>query len=757
MEKRSETNLFQSMANSAPVLIWVSDSCGACTWFNKGWLEWTGRTLQQEIGQGWTKGIHPEDLDRCLTNYKKKFDLKRGFYMEYRLRDHSGTYRWISHKGMPHFDSEGEFVGYTAASLDIHEQKTSRDALAASEIRLENMIRTSPSFMCLLAGPDYIFLQANDQYLQLIGRKDIIGKRLIEVIPEIANQGFIGILDKITKTRKTYISKEVKCLVRMIPGGPIEKRFIDFVCLPDISTDGERRMVVHGVDVTDKVLSGSAIQNERENFRNLFRQTPEMVCILSGPHHIFKFVNESHIKALGFDATGMTVRESQPESVEVHCILDNVYRTGKTAELHEIPVTLGHMIRYFNLTYAARHDSEKNISGVMILGTEVTEQVLNRLELKRAKEFAQNANEAKTRFLANMSHEIRTPLSAILGFGELLRGYIQNHPQALDYIHRISRNASQLSRLIDELLDLSKIEAEKLEVEHETIDLDSLLDDVLSTLKLRAQEKSIHLRLNWVTPKPSKVVVDPLRLSQILSNVIGNAIKFTLKGSIFVELGFKDNQLKIRVIDTGIGIPIAEQLRIFLPFVQADTSVTRKYGGSGLGLALSKKLAQLLGGDLILEKSTPETGTTFKIYINIANVISETKKSIQKPIIISDQPLLGKKVLIVDDAPDNRVIANIFLQNAGAFCEEAENGQEGIDRALKDNFDIVLMDIQMPVLDGYQAMAKLTKLSYKKPVIALTAHALNDEKVRCMKAGFTDYVTKPINRAHLIHSILRAL
>jgi signal transduction histidine kinase len=453
----------------------------------------------------------------------------------------------------------------------------------------------------------------------------------------------------------------------------------------------------------------------------------------------------------------MSVREAQPESVEVHCILDNVYRTGKTAELHEIPVTLGDKLRYFNLTYAARFDAEKNISGVMILGTEVTEQVLNRLELQRAKELAQNANESKTRFLANISHEIRTPLSAILGFGELLRNYIQNHPQGLDYINRISRNASQLSRLIDELLDLSKIEVEKLEVEHEKINLDTLLEDVLSTLKLRAQEKSIDLSLKWVSAKPTNVVADPLRVSQILSNVIGNAVKFTLRGSIRVELSASNGQLTARIIDTGIGMTAEEQSRIFSPFVQADTSVTRKYGGSGLGLALSRKLAQLLGGDLTLEKSIPESGTTFKIEINIANTVSETKKSAQKSIVVSDQPLFGKKVLIVDDAPDNRVIANIFLQNAGAECEEAEDGQEGIDRAMAENFDIILMDIQMPVLDGYQAMEKLTQLSYKKPVIALTAHALNDEKQRCLNAGFTDYVTKPINRTHLIQSILQAL
>lgn len=493
---------------------------------------------------------------------------------------------------------------------------------------------------------------------------------------------------------------------------------------------------------------------ERANFRELFRQTPDMVCILSGPKHLFEFVNEAHIKVLGFDATGMTVREAQPESVEVHGILDEVYRTGKTAELIEIPVTVTNRLRYFNLTYAARRNVHGDINGVMILGTEITDHVLSRQNLMKAIDASTAANEAKSRFVANISHEIRTPLSAIVGFTNLIQPFLENCPEGKAYLDRIAHNADQLSLLINEFLDLSKIEAEKLEIEQVNVDIDKITNDILSTMQLRAREKSIDLRLAWMSEKPERIVTDPLRFSQILNNIIGNAIKFTDRGGVFVQLEAHDKTLCVRVTDSGIGLSPEQQQRIFEPFVQADSSVSRKYGGTGLGLSLSKKLAQLLGGDLVLEKSLAGKGTTFRIDIRIDNPAAVAEVSINKEPSIDSQTLSGLKILVVDDSPDNRTIANIYLQSAGAICKEAANGEEAIEMAMTEAFDIVLMDIQMPVLDGYQAIYQLNQNRFQKPVVALTAHAFKAEKERCHKAGFADYVTKPIDREQLIRTII---
>ena len=623
----NEKNRFANIAENAPVLIWICDTDQLCTWFNKFWLHWTGRSLEQELGNGWIQGVHPDDLQRYLKTYSQSFAARKDFYIEYRLRNASGIYRWIIDHGIPHFNDEKVFDGYTGACIEIHDQKM-------------------------------------------------------------------------------------------------------------------------------------AAENELKNLKNLFKEIPDIMCTLSGPNHVFVYVNEAHIKVLQFDATGKSFREAQPESVEIPNVLDTVYRTGKTAKLFEIPVTLAGRVRYFNSTYAARRDSNDQIDGIMSICTEVTEVIRNRKELEQAKDVAEQnrlaaeaATESKNRFLANISHELRTPISAVVGFSDLLRGQLNNNPFALDYIDRISRNAGQLGRLIDELLDISKIEAEKLEIECEPVNLDALLEDIFSTLRLRAQEKNIEIKLNWLTEKPTIVNTDPLRFSQILTNIVGNAIKFTPQGTVQAEFFYLQERLKIRIIDSGIGLTIDQQARIFEPFVQADSSVNRKYGGTGLGLALSKNLARLLGGDLVLEQSIIGQGTIFAITIALKKDSVRTKVIPQQNIELSSKPLEGKKILIIDDSPDNRMIANMFLKIAGAQCEEATNGQEGIELTHQKDFDVVLMDIQMPVLDGYEAMDRLKKQNFKKPVLALTAHAFKEEKQRCINAGFSGYLTKPINREQLIRSV----
>lgn len=645
--------------------------------------------------------------------------------------------------------------------------------LLDSERRLQMMIQTSPSFMCTMDAKTLVFEEANDRYLQLIGNKEIVGKSILEVLPEVVDQGFVKLLYEVARSGVPYIGKETPVQLQRIPGAPLETRYLDFVYQPADFRDGRpQRLFVHGNDVTEKVLArqnveraAAAIANERENFRNLFKQTPEMVCILTGPDHLFEFVNEAHVRALGFDATNMTVRHAQPESVEVHGILDNVYRTGKTADLFEIPVTLGDRLRYFNLTYAARRNENGEINGVMILGQEVTHEVLARTELKtardeaeRAKHAAEAANESKTRFLANMSHEIRTPLAAILGYSELLKGRTsRDDEEAASQLDRIARNASQLGRLIDELLDLSKIEAERFDIELSDFELSTALDDALASVSLVARQKGLIFEQKMVGDVPRFIRTDQTRFRQILTNIIGNAVKFTERGRIDVEfrctrgggsVGAK-TFLEARVKDTGIGLSSEQQARLFEPFMQADPSVTRKYGGTGLGLSLSRRLARLLGGDLTLESSSLDGGSTFCLKIEIGlPTVREIAPAARTPARLD-----GRRVLLVDDSPDNQTIIRLFLTNVGASIELANNGEEAVEKLKRTTYDVVLMDIQMPVMDGYQALKLARTNGYRGPILALTAHAMKEERDRCLAAGFTDYMSKPINRTALVQRI----
>lgn len=520
------------------------------------------------------------------------------------------------------------------------------------------------------------------------------------------------------------------------------------------------------------------MENQRENFRNLFRQTPEMVCVLGGPEHVFEFVNPAHVRVLGFDATGQKVREAQPESVEVHGILDEVYRTGTTAFLHEIPVTVGPRLRYFNLTYAARRAVDGRVNGVMILGSEITEQIDAREAMKRAKEAADEANQAKSTFMAHLSHELRTPLGVIAGFCELLNEGGLSPEEHSDYLEKIAKNARGLARMVDEILDLSKVEAGKLEIELGEFALKPLMVEVLDLFTELARDKAIGLELSIDEGCPETLYSDAARVRQILINLVGNAIKFTSEGrvSISVSLGHKSAsvpQLTIRVQDSGIGLSSEAAQQIFRPFVQAHANSKRRFGGSGLGLAISKRLAEALGGSLVLESSAEGKGCTFALrFPENLNPPAETSQApspadpkaelatqgdraplSREPQASWPQPLAGLHILLAEDTVDNQVLISRILRRSGAEVTLAQDGIEAVEHALRYKFDLVLMDLQMPRLDGLEATRTLRKAGFDRPIVALTAHAMREELSQTLSAGCSSHLTKPIDFRKLLQTI----
>jgi PAS domain S-box-containing protein len=419
-----------------------------------------------------------------------------------------------------------------------------------------------------------------------------------------------------------------------------------------------------------------------------------------------------------------------------------------------------------SITLVPEFDSERRVSGYIIVASDITRYKEIQAELEKAKYAAEVANATKSSFLANMSHEIRTPLGAVLGFSELLITEELTSPERSNYIEIIRRNGQLLSNIINDILDLSKVEAGKLEVERTDAPLSEILKELASILSLEASAKGIELKVTSEGVIPQQIRTDPLRLRQILLNIVGNAIKFTEKGSVTVRVKLQhcaDDKMKLAFIvaDTGEGIPPEKLERIFAPFSQADVSTTRKFGGTGLGLALSKKLAQILGGDVILSRSEPGQGSTFVVTIDpgisekvlfqsseqmVSNVIPLTKP-------VEDLNLSQLKILVVDDSTDNQALIKRILKVLGASVVTANNGREAVERALSDNFNLVLMDIQMPVMDGYEAVRTLREQGYQKPIIALTAHAMKEEYNRSLQSGFDDHITKPIDRKVLVRTL----
>ncbi|WII72409.1 PAS domain S-box protein [Bdellovibrio sp. 22V] len=398
---------------------------------------------------------------------------------------------------------------------------------------------------------------------------------------------------------------------------------------------------------------------------------------------------------------------------------------------------------------------------IRLTGTvvDITEQVRHREELHKAVRAAQSASEAKSQFLANMSHEIRTPLGAIMGFVNLLKDERLSSREQEEFISVISRNSEQLLRIINDILDLSKVEAGMMTIEEIDFSLVNLLSDFSALMGFKAREKGIGFFINATTDIPDIIRSDPTRVRQILGNIVGNAIKFTEQGHVQMNVSFHEPFLEFEVIDTGQGINKEQEKNLFQAFTQADATVTRKYGGTGLGLVLTRRLSEAMGGEFFLKESTPGKGS---IFLSRIRVYRPAESQMVKGLGFKTEPfknppmqekLTGMRVLLVEDSPDIQSLISFYLIRSGAQVEIASDGIEGCEMALNSSYHAILMDVQMPVMDGITAVRKLRSKGYDKPVIALTAHAMKEEIDRCMEAGFSDFRSKPVNKEDLIEML----
>ena len=517
---------YRTLADSGQALIWTAGTDKLCNYFNRVWLDFTGRSLAQELGNGWAEGVHPEDFERCLAIYVANFDQRKAFSMDYRLRHRDGEYHWIQDDGKPRHNADGEFIGYIGYCLDITSRKLAEAELEEHRYHLEDLV------------------------------------------------------------------------------------------------------------------------------------------------------------------------------------------ASRTTELAE------------------------------------------------ARDAAEAANRAKSAFLANMSHEIRTPLNGIIGMTHILRRSVITPIQA-DRLNKIDTAAEHLLSTINDILDLSKIEAGKVTLEESRVAINSLLANVNSIVSPRAQAKGLQLRVE-AEHFPHPLLGDPTRLQQALLNYVTNAIKFSEIGTVTLrtinqEESSESILIRFEVQDAGIGIAPETRSRLFTAFEQADNSTTRQYGGTGLGLAITRRLAELMGGEAGVE-STLGVGSTFWFTARLKK--SEGLDALV-PLAITEaettirQRHQGRRILIVDDEPINLEVAKYMLEDVGLVVDTAEDGIDAISKSRETPYAAILMDMQMPNLDGIRATQRIRELPNhcKTPVLALTANAFVGDRAHCLEAGMDDFIAKPFN-PKLLYSVL---
>jgi len=413
-----------------------------------------------------------------------------------------------------------------------------------------------------------------------------------------------------------------------------------------------------------------------------------------------------------------------------------------------------------NNRYVSVATNAENEIGVMYDGyNRLIQQVKDdREDIQRAfakQTQADHASQAKSAFLANMSHEIRTPLTAIIGYAETLLETGQKASERIDSINTIIRAGRHLQHIINDILDVSKIEAEKLDVELIDIELFPLLDEVEHLARLQADSKQIAFKIECALPLPAVINSDPVRLKQVLVNLINNAIKFTDHGSVTLNIEYlqESHIMQFHVKDTGIGITKEQLAKLFAEFSQADVSTTRRYGGTGLGLYLSRSLAEMLGGTIEVS-STPGQGSEFTASVFVGenhqqHMVSE-RNNTPIPITTTKETnesiaqLVGH-VLVVEDNVDNQKLISLLIRKTGAEVTIAENGAVAIEKAMTENFDLVFMDMQMPVMGGIEATQQLCQQGFEVPIVALTANAMQEDIDRCLAAGSVDHLAKPLN------------
>ncbi|NOT50486.1 MAG: PAS domain S-box protein [Chitinophagaceae bacterium] len=742
-----------------------TNPAGQIFWCNDGFCKITGFTSSEIIGRTPVELLKGENTDsNALQLMINLFRGGKNFDVEMICYKKDRSWFWGRATGQSILDKDGSVVQYFAVVEDITREKVAQQKLQEFENRFRTALeKIGDNVWEYDLGTGHTYFSSSFNHLQgHTSQSSVDNGRLWwkQIHPEDRRI----FLQKNKNYKKGLIDHHTVEYRTVAPDGSVRWILDRGVVIERYETGKPLRIVGTHTDITERKLSEQALRINEEKYRGIIANM-NLGLLEVDNNEIIQFVNQSFCKISGYEpgeligmkASALFARSEAQELIEGK----NALRKNGISDAYEITVrNKNGELRWWLISGAPRYNDTGELVGSIGIHLDITDQKQLELDLHDARESAEQSTRAKESFLANMSHEIRTPMNAIMGMGHQLSKTILDDKQAF-FLDTINRAAEHLLVVINDILDMSKIEAGKLAIEQIGFKPDEVIKHCLQVMKHRAEEKGLLLTNKMEGSKCPVLLGDPFRLTQILLNLISNAVKFTDKGTVdvlcklFPVTGNRQT-LSITVKDTGIGMNKEFLENLFQKFTQEDKTTARKYGGTGLGLPICKELIELMHGSIKV-KSVKGAGTEVNIaipfIIGTAADLPEDKKPEQ-----DDFTLKGKRILLVEDNEMNRLVATTVLNNYGAVLYEAVNGEEAIAALRNSHYDIVLMDVQMPVMNGLDATRLIRKEINKKiPIIALTANVIKGESDKCLEAGMNGVVSKPFTEETLVYEIKRLM
>jgi PAS domain S-box-containing protein len=717
--------------------------------------------------------IHADDLDKVMASIQESAHSLQAWHMEYRVNLPEKGLRWLLGISNPVKQDDGSIIWYGLNS-DITARKQREAALIQSNI-LQEATFNSAIFSSIATDAQGVIQIFN------VGAENMLGYAASEVVNRMTPAYFSDVQE--LTTRADALS--VQYGVSIAPGFESlayksSREIHDIYELTYIHKNGKRIPALVSItalrDHADIIIGYLLIATDNTeqkaaklqlNTLSLAIEQSSSVVMITDLTPNVEYINQAFINSSGY------ARE------EIIGKNPGLFKSGKTpkstyevmwASLQDGKAWQGELINqnkqgedFIELTWITpiRQDNQ-TISHYLSVKENITERKRSEALLVAAKERAENLASSKSQFLANMSHEIRTPMSAIIGFSDL--ALLEEMPVAVyDYLQDISTASRHLLTILNDILDISKLEAGQMTLQLESFNLADLRSTLYGLLINTARAKGLSFTIEIDDKVPNTLIGDALRLRQVLINLLGNAIKFTQQGSVTLtitlqQINATDAQLLFSVIDTGMGISAEQQDKLFQPFSQVDDSFSRNFEGTGLGLTISQNLVQLMGAGIKLN-SDIGLGSCFSFELSLPLDLSISEPQLVSTIILNPEPLGGVRILVVEDDAFNQKIINLVLHRFGAYVVLANNGLEALSTLEQERFDIVLMDLHMPVMNGYDATLAIRKQARyaKLPVITLSASVTEDERRRCLATGMNDFIAKPINKIELLATLERWL